>query len=75
MCRQAKGEDNTDKSAQDTQYIEQEEAESQQEPSNTDLNLFVVKLLQGGNDQGIYVDLKINHAPLCMELDTGADIT
>ena len=42
---------------------------------SSELDLFVVKSMQGGTDNTIYVDLKVNEMPLRMELNTDTDIT
>ena len=69
MCRQGKENDTADKSAR---YVKDE---SPPERNESELNLFVIKSLQGGNNKGIYLDLMVNGAPLRMELDTVADVT
>ena len=75
MCRPAKEEDTPEKSPHDAHFVEQEKSDSSKEPTDSELNLFVVKSLRGSEDKGIFVDVTVNSAPLRMELDTGADVT
>ena len=75
MCRPAKEEDTPEKSPRDAHFVEQEKSDSSKEPTDSELNLFVVKSLQGSEDKGIFVEVTVNSAPLRMELDTGADVT
>ena len=70
MCQQVKKDDKSI----DTRFVEQEKTESSQEPTESEFKLFVVKSLQGGDDKSIGIDLTVNSVPMCMELDTGADV-
>ena len=74
MCRPTKEDESSEKNNRDTQYVE-EERPSKSESIESELDLFVVKSIQGGTDNAIYVDLKVNETPLCMELDTDTDVT
>ena len=48
---------------------------TQPEVTTHELDLSIVKSIQGGADNAIQVDLKVNKTPLHMELDTGTDVT
>lgn len=63
-----------EKSKYETRYVE-EENPLQPETNNPKLHLLVVKSVQGGTDNAIYVDVKVNEMPLRMKLDMGADVT